>query len=119
MAELGWLLHASPGEVAEQARALLGQLIDDDSRPVSRAAIRALSSRPSAYWTRGKVELLHAELVDPGARAVLDEAARQAPRSVLLREVSERTGGRIEQISAALTEIGNRTGVEVRLPYHD
>jgi hypothetical protein len=88
--------------VAEQARALLRQLIDDNSRPVSRAAIRALSSRPSGYWTRGKIELLHAELAYPGARAVLDEAAHRAPRSVLLREVSERTGNRTEQISAEL-----------------
>jgi hypothetical protein len=85
VAELGRLLHASPGEIAEQARALLQQLIDDDSRPVSRAAIRALSTRPSAYWTRGKIELLHAELAYPGARALLDEAAHRAPRSVLLR----------------------------------
>jgi hypothetical protein len=102
VAKLGRLLHAAPGEVAEQARALLQQLIDDDSRPVSRAAIRALSTRPSAYWTRGKVELLHAELAYPGARAILDEAAQRAPRSVLLREVSERTGSRSEQISAEL-----------------
>ena len=63
--------------MAEQARALLQQLIDDDSRPVSRAAIRALSTRPSGYWTRGKIELLHAEW------------PTRAPRSVLLREVSE------------------------------
>lgn len=102
VAGLGRLLHASPGEVAEQARALLQQLIDDDSRPVSRAAIRALSTRPSAYWTRGKIELLHAELAYPGVRALLDEAARRAPRSVLLREVSERTGSRTEQISSEL-----------------
>jgi TIR domain len=102
VAELGRLLHASPGEIAEQARALLQQLIDDDSRPVSRAAIRALSTRPSAYRTRGKIELLHAELAYPGARALLDEAAHRAPRSVLLREVSERTGSRTEQISAEL-----------------
>jgi hypothetical protein len=102
VAELGRLLHAAPGEVAEQARTLLRQLIDDDSRPVSRAAIRALSTRPSGYWTRGKIELLHAELAYPGARAVLDEAAHRAPRSVLLREVSERTGRRTEQISAEL-----------------
>jgi hypothetical protein len=102
VAELGRLLHAAPGEVAEQARARLQQLIDDDSRPVSRAAIRALSTRPSAYWTRGKLELLHAELAYPGARALVDEAAHRAPRSVLLREVSERTGSRSEQISAEL-----------------
>ena len=102
VAELGRLLHASPGEVAEQARARLQQLIEDDSRPVSRAAIRALSTRPSAYWTRGRIELLHAELPYPGARALLDEAAHRAPRSVLLREVSERTGSRTEQISAEL-----------------
>jgi hypothetical protein len=102
VAKLGRLLRAAPGEVAEQARALLQQLIDDDSRPVSRAAIRALSTRPSAYWTRGKIELLHAKLAYPGARAVLDEAAHRAPRSVLLREVSERTGSRSEQISAEL-----------------
>jgi hypothetical protein len=102
VAELGRLLHAAPGEVAEQARALLQQLIDDDSRPVSRAAIRALSTRPTGYWTRGKIELLHAELAYPGARALLDEAAHRAPRSVLLREVSERTGSRTEQISAEL-----------------
>jgi hypothetical protein len=102
VADLGRLLHASPSEAAEQARALLQQLIDDDSRPVSRAAIRALSTRPSAYWTRGRIELLHADLAYPGARALLDEAARTAPRSVLLREVSERTGSRTEQISAEL-----------------
>jgi hypothetical protein len=102
VAELGRLLHAAPGEVAEQARALLQQLIDDDSRPVSRAAIRALSTRPSGYWTRGKVELLHAELPYPGARALLDEAAQRAPRSVLLREVSKRIGIRTEQTSAEL-----------------
>jgi hypothetical protein len=71
-------------------------------RPVSRAAIRALSTRPSGYWTRGKIELLHAELAYQGARAVLDEAAHRAPRSVLLREVSEQTGSRTEQISAEL-----------------
>ena len=102
VAELGRLLHASPGEEAEQARALLQQLIDDDSRPVSQAAIRALSTRPSGYWTRGKIELLYAELTYPGARALLDEAAHRAPRSVLLREVSERTGNRAKQISAEL-----------------
>src|SRR5512132_3220081 len=102
VAELGRLLHASPGEAAEQARALLQQLIDDDSRPVSQAAIRALTTRPSGYWTRGKIELLYAELTYPGARALLDEAAHRAPRSVLLREVSERTGNRAKQISSEL-----------------
>jgi hypothetical protein len=102
VAELGRLLHASLGETAEQARALLQQLIDDDSRPMSQAAIRALSTRPSAYWTRGKIELLYAELTYPGARALLDEAAHRAPRSVLLREVSERTGNRAKQISSEL-----------------
>jgi hypothetical protein len=102
VAELGRLLNASPGEVAEKARALLEQLIEDDSRPVRRAAIQALSTRPSGYWTRGKIERLHAELAYPGARAVLDEAAHRAPRSVLLREVSEQTGSRSEQISAEL-----------------
>ena len=112
VAKLGRLLHAAPSEVAEQARALLRQLIDDDSRPVSRAAIRALSSRPSAYWTRGKIELLHAELAYPGARALLDEAAHRAPRSVLLREVSERIGSRTEQISA---ELGTMTKLCKRL----
>jgi hypothetical protein len=80
----------------------LQQLIDDDSRPVSQAAVRALSTRPSGYWTRGKIELLYAELTYPGARALLDEAAHRAPRSVLLREVSERTGNRTKQISSEL-----------------
>jgi hypothetical protein len=100
--ELGRLLHAQPAEVAHQARALLQQLIDDDSRLVSQAAIRALSTRPKAYWTRGKVQLLHVELPYPGARALLDAVAEQAPRPVLLRDVSQRTGVRTEQISAEL-----------------
>jgi hypothetical protein len=100
--ELGRLLHTQSGEVAAQARAVLQQLIDDDSRSVSQAAIRALSTRPSTHWTRGKVELLRAELAYPGARALLDEAAQRAPKSVLLREVSQRTGSRTEQISAEL-----------------
>jgi TIR domain len=51
VAELGRLLHAHPSEVAAQSRALLQQLIDDDSRSVSQAAIRALSTRPSASMT--------------------------------------------------------------------
>jgi hypothetical protein len=100
--ELGQLLHGQPAEVAHQARALLQQLIDDDSRSVSQAAIQALSTRPKAYWTRGKVELLHAELPYPGARALLDAVAERAPRSVLLRDISQRTGVRTEQISAEL-----------------
>jgi hypothetical protein len=100
--ELGRLLHTQPGEVAAEARAVLQQLIDDDRRSVSQAAIRALSTKPRTHWTRGKVELLHAKLLYPGARALLDEAARRAPRSVLLREVSQQTGSRTEQISAEL-----------------
>jgi hypothetical protein len=100
--ELGRLLHTQPGEVAAEARAVLQQLIDDDRRSVSQAAIRALSTKPRTHWTRGKVELLHAKLPYPGARALLDEAARRAPRSVLLREVSQQTGSRTEQISAEL-----------------
>src|SRR6266508_3530458 len=60
VAELGRLLHAQPGEVAAQARAVLQRSIDDDSRLVSQAAIRALSTRPSAHWSLGKIELLRA-----------------------------------------------------------
>jgi len=100
--ELGRLLNTQPGEAAAEARAVLQQLIDDDRRSVSQAAIRALSTKPRTHWTRGKVELLHAKLLYPGARAPLDEAARRAPRSVLLREVSQQTGSRTEQISAEL-----------------
>jgi hypothetical protein len=102
VAELGRLLNAPSAEVVQEARALLQQLIDDDSRLVSRAAVRALSTRPRAYWTPGNVELLHTELTYPGARALLDAAAQQAPRPVLLRDVSQRTGYRTEQISAEL-----------------
>ncbi len=102
VAELGRLLHAQPGEVAAQARAVLQRSIDDDSRLVSQAAIRALSTRPSAHWSLGKIELLRAELAYPGARALLDLAAQRAPRPVSLREVSEQTGSRTEQISAEL-----------------
>jgi Domain of unknown function (DUF4268) len=102
VAELARLLRVQPPELAAQARAALQQLIDDDSRTVSEAAIRALSTRPSAHWTRGKLELLHAELAYPGAKALLDLAAQRAPRPVSLREVSERTGSRTEQISAEL-----------------
>jgi hypothetical protein len=100
--ELGRLLHSEPGDVAAEAMAVLQQLIDDDRRSVSEAAIRALSTKPRTHWTRGKVELLYAKLPYPGARALLDEAARRAPRSVLLREVSRQTGSRTEQISAEL-----------------
>jgi hypothetical protein len=100
--ELGRLLHSEPGEVAAEARAVLQQLIEDDRRSVSQAAIRALSTKPRAHWTRGKVELLYAKLPYPGARALVDEAARRAPRSVLLREVSQQTGSRTKQISAEL-----------------
>jgi hypothetical protein len=100
--ELGRLLHTEPGKVAAEARAVLQQLIYDDRHSVSQAAIRALSTKPRTHWTRGTVELLHAKLPYPGARALLDEAARRAPRSVLLREVSQQTGSRTEQISAEL-----------------
>ena len=100
--ELGRLLHTEPDEVAAEARAVLQQLIDDDRHSVSQAAIRALSTKPRKHWTRGTVELLYAKLPYPGARALLDEAARRAPRSVLLREVSQQTGSRTEQISAEL-----------------
>ena len=112
VAELGRPLHAQPGEMAAQARAVLQQLIDDDSRSVSQATIRALSTRPSAHWTRGKVELLHAELAYPGARALLDEAARRTPKSVSLLEMSQRTSSRTEQLSA---ELGAMTKLSKRL----
>jgi hypothetical protein len=111
VSELGRLAHSQQAEVAAQARAALQRLIDDDSRSVSEAAIRALSVERGVHWTRGQVALLEAELLYPGARALLDLAAQRAPRSVSLSEVAERTGTRPTQISAelgALTKLCKR-----------
>jgi hypothetical protein len=102
VSELGRLALSQQTEVAAQARAALQRLIDDDSRSVSEAAIRALSVERGVHWTRGQVALLEAELLYPGARALLDLAAQRAPRSVSLSEVAERTGTRPTQISAEL-----------------
>lgn len=102
MSELGRLVHSQQSEVAAQARAALQRLVDDDSRSVSEAAIRALAPERGTHWTRGQVALLEAELIYPGVRALLDLAAQRAPRSVSLSEVAERAGSRPTQISAEL-----------------
>ena len=41
-------------------------VIDDDSRSVSDAAIRALSHERGTHWTRGQIAILEAGLVYPG-----------------------------------------------------
>ena len=102
VSELDRLAHSQHNEVAAQARAALQRLIDDDSRSVSDAAIRALSAERGTRWTRSQIALLEAELVYPGVRALLDLAAQRAPRSVALSEVAEQTGSRPAQISAEL-----------------
>ena len=102
VSELGRLAHSQQSEAAAQARAALQRLIDDDSRSVSDAAIRALSHERGTHWTRGQIAILEAELVYPGVRALLDLAAQRAPRSISLSEVAERAGSRPTQISAEL-----------------